>query len=228
MRQKGFTLTEILIAMAIGLIVLSAIYAVVEMGRRTAASIEVKVAAGQDARAALELMAMEIQMASYNPSHKNNVWKTFDDMTSLASNQDNKGIQEATATSLTIEMDLNGNGSIAGTNNPNEVIRYEYVHNDQNRYITRSTNGGSAQAFLGDAAASTTTKTVRVINGDTAVFRYYNGRDQLITNPAASIAQIRRVEITLLVETDDISPDTGTRRRMTYTTSVIPRNHVSY
>lgn len=225
MNQKGFTIIEILIALAVGIIALFAIYAVVDMGRQTAGAIEIKVTAGQDARAAIELMAMEIQMASYNPSRGTDIWKSADNPTQAADfdKQLNRGIQEATSASITIEMDLNGNGVIGDAN---EVIRYAYDKADL--YISRSTgNLNRAEAFLGDTEEHAGIRTVRVINADAPVFRYYNGRNQLIADPGNNIPQIRRVEITLMIETNDISPDSKQRRQMTYNTSVIPRNHAS-
>ena len=86
-------------------------------------------------------------------------------------------------------------------------------------------------------------KTVRVINdvngngtmdaGDLPVFRYYTALGTEIPvanflNPATSpnIRDIARIEITLSVETEDVAADTGQRRQMIYSTSIIPRNHV--
>ena len=226
--QRGFTITEILTAMTVGIIVVGAIYSIVIMARKSAGAIELRSAADQDVRAALEIMSLEIQMASYNPKHKFNMWKKYNDpKEALAPEQINKGIQEATTTSITIEMDLNGNEQIAAIKgDENEVIRYEYVATESDHYITRSTNGGSAQPLLGAAFKSTTPKTVRVVNGDTPVFKYYDGKGFLIDKDLnANIPNIRRIEITLIVETDELSPDTGLRRKMTYTTCVIPRNH---
>jgi type IV pilus assembly protein PilW len=67
-KEIGFTLVEVLFAVVIGIILLGAIYAVVESGQRSSVSLERKVVAQQDARAALQMMAMEIRMASYNPN----------------------------------------------------------------------------------------------------------------------------------------------------------------
>jgi hypothetical protein len=44
------------------------------------------------------------------------------------------------------------------------------------------------------------------------------------TNPAL-IPDIRRIDITLVVDTEFVDPNTNQRRRMIYSTSVIPRNH---
>jgi hypothetical protein len=59
------------------------------------------------------------------------------------------------------------------------------------------------------------------------VFRYFDGLGNPIAAPvpAASIPNIRRIEITLAVDTADVAPDTNQRRSMIYSTSVVPRNH---
>jgi hypothetical protein len=135
----------------------------------------------------------------------------------------------ATDSSICVEADVNENGVIGGTNNPNEVITYTY--DSTNQYITRSTNcsGGGDQPFLGDLPSSGRPRTVRVINAvinpAVPVFRYFDAQGTEITT-AAGIPNIARIDITLWVETEDKDPNSGQRRRMVYSTSVIPRNHV--
>jgi type IV pilus assembly protein PilW len=207
LNKKGFTLVELLFAITIGLLLLSAIYVAVQSGQRSSVAIEAKTAAQQDVRAALDLMAMEIGMASYWRRTGINPWTSA-----------NKGIIEATSNVMRIQMDINDNGNVPDNN---EDIRYEYVIADQR--ITRQSSPGPAQPFLGDDPASGRPRVVRVINNNVGipVFRYFDGRG----NETASIPDIRRVDITLAVEADAIDPNTGQRRRMIYSTSVIPRNH---
>jgi hypothetical protein len=128
---------------------------------------------------------------------------------------------------MTVESDVNENGVIGGAGNPNEVITYAY--DSANQYITRSTNCGVNMPFLGDDPASGRPRTVRVINTDAVpVFQYFNAQGTQI--PAAGlpagIPNIARIDITLWVETENVDPNSGQRRRMVYSTSVIPRNHV--
>jgi hypothetical protein len=73
---------------------------------------------------------------------------------------------------------------------------------------------------------------VRVINNtlNIPMFRYFNGMgvEILAAGLPAGIPNIRRIEITLAVETEDPDPNvpgTTQRRRLIYSTSVIPRNH---
>lgn len=235
---RGFTLIEILVAMMVSMVILGAIYAAVTMGQQSSSAIVQKVVANQDARASLELMAMEVQMASYNPTRAAGLWLSAANCGTLATQQNYLGIQGPTATSITIEMDLDSSGVIGDV--ANEVIRYVYLADAANQRITRETNCGGAQPFLGSATAGQ--KTVRVINdvngngtmdaGDIPIFRYYTSTGAQIPvanflSPATSpnVQDIARIDITLSVETEDVAADTRQRRKMIYSTSVIPRNH---
>ncbi len=226
MNRKGFTLIEILFALFIGLLLLATIYFSMISGQRSSAALEDRVAAQQDARAALELMAMEIGMSSYNPNFVTGIWRNPGDCVSASANQAYRGIQIATVDTITVEMDIGESGAVGdGTN---EVIAY--VYDTANQRVTRQVSCGGAQPFLGDIPGNP--RSVRVINQtlNIPMFRYFNGMGVEI--PAASlpvgIPNIRRIEITLAVETEDPDPNipgTNQRRRMIYSTSVIPRNH---
>jgi len=224
---KGFTLIEILFALFIGLLLLSTVYFSMISGQKSSAALEDKVVAQQDTRAVLELMALEIGMASYNPNFVTGIWRNPGDCVNASANQTYRGIQTATINSITVEMDIGESGAVGDSGN--EIIAY--VYDTANERITRQTNCGGAQSFLGDVPANP--RSVRVINNNLIpnipMFRYFNGMGVEI--PAASlpagIPNIRRIEITLAVETEDIDPNSTTmqRRRMIYSTSVITRNH---
>ena len=140
-KHEGFTLVEILVSMFVGMLIIGAIYAAVVSSQRSTASVEQKVVAGQDARAALELMAIEIQMASYNPTYATGMWANPASCTAVSANQNYCGIQAATDSSITVEADINDNGSVVRSGapniNPNEIITYTY--DAANQYITRET-----------------------------------------------------------------------------------------
>jgi prepilin-type N-terminal cleavage/methylation domain-containing protein len=249
--SKGFTLIEILAALTVSLILLLAIGTAIESALKSSSGMERKVIAQQDVRSALEIMAMEIRMASYNPTQTPNpsLWVNPNTCQGLSANPTWKGIQTATPNALTVEMDIHsslppappalddGNGIIMG--NPavetNEVISYNYVNTGGNLYITRGTNCGGAQPFLGDVMAGVNPRTVRVVNANLnppiPIFRYFDfqGNEwQINTTTGVNINQvpnINMIEITLVVDTDEINPDTGQRRRMIYSTREILRNN---
>lgn len=227
--SRGFTLVECLVAVAVGLAILGAVYAAVWSGQRSATGIDRKVTTAQDARAALELMAMEIRMASYNPTYVPNPWTDIAGCS--AGDATRRGIQNAAADTIQIQMDLNGNGSCGDA--ANEII--VYALDTANRRITRQTwtcpgapATPGAQSFLGGAAGET--RTVRVVNGEAGVplFRFFDSAGTDITGSLpGAIGQVRRIEITLVVDSEDIDPSLGgsQRRRMIYSTGVVPRNH---
>jgi type II secretory pathway pseudopilin PulG len=225
-KPVGFTLVEVLISIFVGMLIIAVIYAAVTTGQRSTANIDRKVVAGQDARAALELMAIEIQMASYNPTTEV-IWRNPGSCTAASGNQAYRGIQAATGTSISVEADINDNGVLGGAGNANEIITYTY--DVDNQYITRSTNCGGAQPFLGDNVASGRPRSVRVINtAAVPVFRYFDalGTEIAAAGLPAGIPTIARIDITLWVETEDVDSNLGQRRRLIYSTGVIPRNHV--
>lgn len=222
-KQNGFTLVEIIFALFCGLALMGAVYMALISGQKSSMALDSKVTALQGTRAVIETMALEISMASFNANFTSNLWRDPANCAAISGNQAYKGIQLATANSLTLEMDLNENGVIGDF--PNEVVAY--VYDIPNQRITRSANCGAATSFLGNIPGNP--RSERVINNTLAipVFRYFNGLGVEI--PAASLpaqtANIRRIQITLAVETEDVDPNSFQRRRMTYSTSVIPRNH---
>jgi Tfp pilus assembly protein PilW len=237
-QRNGFTLVELMVAIGVTMGLLAAVYLAINSAQRHSSAIEKRVAAQQDAKPALDLMMMEIGMASYNPNRSRGNWLVAADCLTVSANQANRGIQEATTTAITVEMDINQNcladsmpACMQGASNPNGVIRYNYVTGTGNQYITRTVNClGGAQPFLGDTGAPGRPRTVRVINEALGipVFRYFDGTGTEIFPTAADqtpVPNIRRIEIVLAVETEHADPDTGQRRRLIYSTSVIPRNH---
>ena len=236
-KQHGVTLVELIVALFVASLVFMAIFSTVNTAQRSASGLEKRVVAQQDVRGALELMSAEIQMASYNPNSLANIWVNHTSVSCASpasANLNFRGIREAAANVITIEMDINDNGVITGAGgNDNEIIIYSY--DPANRYISRSTNCGSAQAFLGDTSANQNRKTVLVENAAAGipVFRYFNGAGTdisatVVSNPTdltVGIPAIRRIQITLVADTSVADVGSGARRRIVYSAIVIPRNH---
>jgi type II secretory pathway pseudopilin PulG len=238
MNKDGFSMIEILLAVGISVIIMGALFMAVMSGTNVSSQIDKRITGQQDARAALSIMAIELGMASYNPTRAsdNNIWSDLTTtvgqgcgVNASVTNPTQRGIVEASANSITVEADINDDGTIGATGEPNEVVRY--VYDSGNQRLTRcsccstSTSGSGGQPFLGDVTGSTT-KGVYVINGalNIPVFRYYDGSGvQITTLSSATIPNIRRIDITLAVETDEAN--SAKRKRMIYSTSVIPRNH---
>lgn len=213
MKKNGFTLVELIIAMGVGLVILAAIYAGVNIAQRSSSSLGRKVTTQQDARSVLDLMAMEIRMASFNPSMTQTTWtNTALACSSLATA--NKGIGIANADQIALGMDLNGDGIIAPSN---EYIVYKY--NSASNTITRSVDCGADVAILGGTGSATM---VRNSDAGANLLQYYDKGG----NVPASISDIRRVRITIVADTESDDSLTHQPKRMTYTTDVLVINHV--
>ncbi len=240
--DRGFTLSESVVALAVGMLLLLAVYGAVNMAQRSTTGIERKVVAQQDARIALEIMAMELRMASYNMFLNNAIWTAPTNC--VAGRPGFRGIRDATANSITIEMDIDDDKDIgnddAGEDAGNKIISYAYLSGTTDLRITRETQGqnkndcscgaGGAQPFLGAPEAEPAARTVRVINKTLSLplFRYFDGADSELFPTEGNqlpVPNIRRINITIAVETADIDPASGQRRRLIYGTSVIPKNH---
>jgi len=96
--NKGFTLPELLVAMAIFGIVVAAIYATYDSSQRSYARVSEISYMVQNIRAGISIMEKEIRMAGYDPTGNANA-----------------GITSAGSSSITITQDLNGDGDTADT-----------------------------------------------------------------------------------------------------------------
>lgn len=255
---RGFSLIEMLIAIATGLIILSAILLTTQSGLRSSTGIQANVSAQQDIRLALQVMALEIGMASFKlPQYSNQIWADLSTTsgqqcsvsTASPSDPNKKGILEATPNSITVEQDINGDGIIGSTGQPNEVIRYVFVNSGSNQYITRCTcctsgsTGSGGQPFLGDVGTMGSARAVKIKNAELNIplFRYYyaNGTeltpDSSLTtcvsakdnaSPNAHFCNIARIDITIAVEATEKDPNTNKNKIITLSSTVIPRNHL--
>jgi type IV pilus assembly protein PilW len=102
--RKGFTLTELMVVMAISGVVMAGIYSAYYSQQRSFMIQEQVVAMQQNLRSGMYFMVREIRMAGYDPTGKAGA-----------------GIISATADSIRFAKDDNGNGD---TNDSNEDITY--------------------------------------------------------------------------------------------------------
>jgi prepilin-type N-terminal cleavage/methylation domain-containing protein len=101
-RQAGFTLIELLIGLAIFLVILLAIYQVLDTNRTTYLSGARKVDVQQNARAAVDELARQLRMTGYFPEN----FATPPATPPLAN-----PLQVATTTALAVYGDLDGSGA---------------------------------------------------------------------------------------------------------------------
>jgi len=129
--EKGFTLIEMLISMAIGLIIIAALSTTFILQREAYDDQEQIAVMVQNARAAMDIMTREIRMGGYDPTPAG--------FNGIPYN----------AGQLQIFADLDGDGN---PNNSNEDITYTY--DNINLQIDRDTGGG-AQPFAENIQAFT-------------------------------------------------------------------------
>lgn len=182
--SKGFTLIELMIAMAISGIVMACIYAAYEMQVKSQITNQALVDMQQEMRAAMFLMERDLRMAGYDPTENAKA-----------------EISEIRANSVTFSMDVAG-GEADGLDNDNdasvdeadeagfpdgdlddgnEVIRYVHeIDADGTPYLGRSMGGG---------AVSPVAYNIDALN---FVFLDENG------NPTGDRTQIKAIAITLV------------------------------
>ncbi len=196
--HAGFGILEVLIALAIGLIVIASLGTVFLSQSKAYGVQDQVVEMVQTGRAAMDIMGREIMMAGYNPS------KT-PGFVGIPYNSDPSIID--------IYADLDGDGSTTGTNE-----HITYVLNPSTLRITRNTNtGGGPQPF----AENITDFSVGYYKG------YKDGTVDPEDYRAAATQEVRQIRIALTVRTRradrDFAPDNGYRTH-TLTSCFIPRN----
>ncbi len=197
----GFSLVELLIAMAVGLVILAAMYSVFTVQNKTFGNQEEIASLQQSVRAGMDLMSREIGLAGYDPLRVNLDTNPANDFAGVTYN----------TSQLEIKADLRG----ATTNDPpdgvitpssEEDIIYHYDAAD--KQIIR--NSGSGDQPL-------------IENVDSFNFDYLDGNGNVTTVNA----NIRRVRITIIGRTTkpdpSYAPNSGYR---TYklVTVITPRN----
>lgn len=122
-RAPGFSLIELLIAIAISGIVLGAVSSLFIMQNKSYSVQEQVAEMQQNARAAMDIMTREIRTAGCDPGGSANA-----------------GIVSATSSSINFTQDTNGDGDTADAN---ENITYSFYTSSGIQKIGRNTGGGN-------------------------------------------------------------------------------------
>ena len=152
--DRGFSLIELLIAAAVGLIVLAAVSALFSIQSKHFAESEIIAELHQNARIAMDMMVREISMAGYNQLSILTIQTSpgtspVDRCTNalVAAGTPcvgitTTGITNAGTDNIRFSTDLNGNGAItANSSNPNENIVYDVYTTDGVQALGRTSNG---------------------------------------------------------------------------------------
>lgn len=213
-KDRGFTLVELMIAMAVGMIVLGAVYALFTVQSKHLANQELLAELHQNARVAMDIMVREISMAGYNqttdPASIASVPRCTNALVTAGTRC--VGITNAAADTISFTADLNGDGdTTANSSNPNENIVYDVYSSSGIQALGRTSNG---------------TKQPVVEYVESLNFLYY----KVDGTTATDVADIRRVKVTIRTVTakEDPSYTDATYgdhyRRYTLSSFAFPRN----
>ena len=209
--NRGTTLTEQLLALLLGAVVITLLYGFYRTELFHTISLETKTAVLEDARGALDIITRDLKNAgSWGAGGPPLESGGADDPDNDADTVCNR-VYAATGTMIHIQMDLNGNGNCADTD-PRENIRYELTG------PTSTCPGTNIIRRNGDCLlANVTTSTMGKL------FSYYDsaGVDLGDTPP---LSAIRRIRITLGVQVTNPDSKTGGYIMSTLGTSVELRN----
>ena len=122
--KRGFTLTELLVAMGLSAVVMASVGAIYYQQQKSFLAQEQIASAQQNVRTSMYFMEREIRSAGYDPTQKANT-----------------SIQVANSNSITFQADINGNETIDG----DETITYSLYDSggDGDTDLGRNTGGGN-------------------------------------------------------------------------------------
>jgi type IV pilus assembly protein PilW len=188
--NKGFTLIELMVAMAISTLVLSGIYALFHKQVATHNTERLVVSMQQNVRAAVSFMERDIRMARYDPAG--------------ASGAD---ILIANRAQLRFEIDRDEDGAIAGAE---ETITYDLDNDPDPR--DGIANGILCNLVRDDGSGAGTAIVARSI--DALNFDYLDADGNSILDrtatpwqvPAGQIADIRSIRVSIVARSGDTIP----------------------
>jgi len=174
-RQSGFSLIELMIAMAVTSMVGFAIIMTFSTSSRHFTEQNVAASLQQEMRATLEIMASQIRLAGYDPHQTGDF-----------------SIDEASAFRFKYSADLNEDGikDVSGDFNTSEITTFSYAGGSTAVQMISSEATGSAriETLLGDTGGQTQALSL--------VFDYRDLSDTVTTNPL----NVRSVIMTLTAQ----------------------------
>ncbi|MDH3882589.1 MAG: prepilin-type N-terminal cleavage/methylation domain-containing protein [Desulfobacterales bacterium] len=125
--HKGFSLTELMIAMAVGSIIMAVIYSTYQAQQKSYTNQQVAVEMQQNIRAAMSLIKREIRMAGYDPLASDGVDNDAANGADDPGESSGAGILSATGSFIQFSFDNNANSTTA---DPNESLTYGFTSGD--------------------------------------------------------------------------------------------------
>jgi type IV pilus assembly protein PilW len=189
--QKGFSLIELMVAMAIASVLMAGIYTFYHNQLKTHITQQEMVDMQQDARAAMYMMTREIRMAGYDPQ--------------------NTGATIRTANVAQMAFDSDSDGTADGVINANSERFYYALSNDADR--DGLADGTPCNLVRGGWDNSLNPEDLNpvALNIDALNFVYLDNDGNTLNddgngNVTSSLADIRSVQITLVARSGDVVP----------------------
>lgn len=204
--RGGFTLVELMIALALGLVVLGAMYGVFTLQNRELGNQEQVVDIQQNARAAIDVIGRDIRMAGFNPQRTTGTFGF-----QLSASED----RATNLGSVAFTCDEDGDGTLDA--NDKEQIAFRV-------------SGGVLERY--SIAADGTKSWQPIVEGIEALnFTYTLVDGTVVANPtSAQVPSIAQVQIQVTSRTAKEDPaytdpvNNDHYRRYTLTAGVVPRN----
>ena len=191
--QKGFSLIELMVSMAIASILMAGIYTFYQNQLKSHITQQQMVDMQQDARAAMYMMTRELRMAGYDPQ--------------------NTGATIRTANVAQMAFDSDSDGAADGVINDNTERFFYALSNDADEDGLADGTPCNLQRGSWDAPAAPVSKTMNplALNIEALNFVYLDIDGDTLNddgngNVIANIGAIRSVEITLVARSGDALP----------------------
>jgi type IV pilus assembly protein PilW len=205
--QKGFTLSELLVAAGLSLAVLASIYGLFRSQAHTIKGQESRVEAHEYAMAILDVIVREIRNAGYFPTG-----------TACANVSNTAGIASASLTSFSLVYDKDGNGTCSGDD---EVITFAY--NSVGQDVTRNSQALSE----GNVTALQFTYYPQQTSGTApAPYCFSTGVPAGCSgNLASSLNSVQKIAVSITVQSRNPDVQFGGQSTITMSSGADLRNH---
>jgi len=200
--ERGFTLVELMVAIGIGLVVLASVATTFTSQSRAYSAQEQINQMEQNLRGAMDIMSREIKMAGYKPNGGTVT-----------------GVVSYSTTGLTIQADVDGNGSTCTAGTMSSVVcstAYEqiaYAYDSANKKITRQVADGTVTTLAENISAFS--------------FTYSQAQSGSTAAAATSASNIRQISISITGQTAKPDPgytSNGGYRTVTLSATITPIN----
>ena len=200
---RGFTLVELLVALAILAFVTGVVYEMYLVQYRNWISQDLRSEMLQRARVAINDMTRDVQMAGFRPQVD--------------------PVNTASATEFTFEFQNRKLPAQPVGFTKDRRITYRFDAGN-NRIMKRIQSWNTANA--GADKYTTNAEEVYLDNVTNLAFTYYDRTGVVMAAPvaAASRPHIRRIDVTVTAQTSDVDPITKNRRSITEASQIYPRN----